>query len=195
MANERRATRKTATQDRSLILQLKDAFDNGTAEEKTAIREMFPGMKTEEQKVVVDRTSLSLDEQLALARASKGKKQETTSAQMIVMTMGSVTHPPGWEPQPPEHVSELGEEAERLWLLRWHQGKAGGSMEAFRRELGNPNAHLGEQTVDTLEANADIIGGVQSGEAPLGLVEADSYLSMANDTEAAAEAAGVSGDR
>ena len=174
----KRSTASSAPQ--SMILQLKEAFDTGTDEEKQAMREMFPGMQTADQKVVVDRTNLSLDEQLHIARSQPHKQQGTTSAQMIVMTQGSVTHPDGWEPRPPEHVTEIGEEAEKLWLLRWHQGKAGGSMEMFRRELGSGNADIGESVIENLEANADAIP-VGGDGAPV-LQEAGSYLSMENES-------------
>ena len=50
----KRSTASSAPQ--SMILQLKEAFDTGTDEEKQAMREMFPGMQTADQKVVVDRT-------------------------------------------------------------------------------------------------------------------------------------------
>ena len=184
-----RTRRKTATAPApSLITQLSDAFSGASEEEREQLKSLFPNMAVSNEKGIVDRSNLSLDEQLALARSANSRKQETTSAQMIVMTMGSVPHPNNWEPAPPEHVSEMGAQAEKLWLLRWHQGKAQGSMEQFRRELGGGNAQIGEDTVTELEVSSDVIGGMKDGESPV--TEAPGWMSMENDSKAAAEAAG-----
>jgi hypothetical protein len=185
--------RETATEAApSLITQLSDAFAGASDEEREQLKGLFPGMATAGQKVVVDRTNLSLDEQLALVRSTNSKRQETTSAQMIVMTMGSVTHPANWEPAPPEHVTEMGPNAEKLWIIRWHQGKAQGSMEQFRRELGSGNAQIGEDTVTQLEGASDVIGGLKDGASPV--TEAPDWMSMEHGSNAAAEAAGVGGE-
>ena len=170
----------------NLVTDLLAAFAAASPEEQAALQKMFPSIQQAPRE-------LTLDEELGLLITKRDHRQNNVSAQMIVMTMGSVTHPPDWEPDPPEHVTELdhgdpGQPHRKRWLIGWYNGRAGQSMERFRREIGHIKMNeegasaidLGNQTLERLDVvNSSGKTALEGGDLTTVVKESDqSYLSM-----------------
>jgi hypothetical protein len=112
-------------------------------------------------------------------RREARSRQTTEMAQMVVLQHGSAIHPPGFEPKPPEWVSEMGEEAKQRWLDDWYAGKAPRTMEMFRREWGDTNANAIDKQEVQLIASTDHPESVLVGGATGAGGDQYSYLSMA----------------
>jgi hypothetical protein len=123
---------------------------------------------------------MSRDDMRQKARREAQAKATNDMAQMVVAQHGSAIHPPGFEPKPPEWISEMGEEAVQTWLDSWYAGKAPRTMEQFRREHGAANADIATGIVDSVEAATDNPEAVLSVE---GGGDEHSYLSMAAGSE------------
>ena len=157
---------KKSTQ--SLVVELAEAIKNASPEERAMIGSVFPN--------AVQNRPASSKEKLELHRMSAREEQGALNARLVVEAVGSVSHSPGFEPMPPEHVAELGEEAVEQWLLDWYEGRAGRSFDEFRREWGSGNADKAEEIVNAVEESADAIAagtadGIlqESGQSYLGL--------------------------
>ena len=112
-------------------------------------------------------------------RREARSRQTTEMAQMVVLQHGSAIHPPGFEPKPPEWVSEMGEEAKQRWLDDWYAGKAPRTMEMFRREWGDDNADKVDKQEGQLIAATDNPQAVLVGGEGGAGGDQHSYLSMA----------------
>lgn len=157
------APRKTVTS----LADLNSMLSSASEEEKAEFARQIP--------IEVQR-NVSREETRRKVRAAAVSRQTTEMAQMVVLQHGSAIHPPGFEPKPPEWVSELGEESSQRWLDDWYAGKASKTMESFRREQGDANADLGAEIVAQVEAATDhpeavLVSGAGG--------DRQSYLSMA----------------
>ena len=160
-----------------LLEQVMTAFRSASPEQQTEMSKLFPTLSGSQR-------PMTLEEKLALHRTSLQNQRRELDAQMVVQSVGSVSHSPGFEPMPPEHVTELGPNAVKQWTLNWYEGKTGMSFEQFRREFGAKNAGLVEQQVAEVEAHIDNPGAILR-DVTTAEGGGMSYLSMEHDATAA----------
>jgi broad specificity phosphatase PhoE len=149
------------------LADLNHMLSNASPEDRAEFAKNIP---------VTTARELTREEARAAVRRAAISKQTTEMAQMVVLQHGSAIHPPGFEPKPPEWVTEMGPEAKERWLDDWYAGRAGRTMESFRRETGDANAAIGEGIVASVEAATDNPEAVMVGGAG---GDQHSYLSMA----------------
>jgi hypothetical protein len=149
------------------LADLNQMLGEASAEEKAEFASQLP--------IEVTR-KMTREDMRQRVRAEAKARQNNEVAQMIVLQHGSCIHPPGFEPKPPEWVSEMGDEAVEHWVDNWYSGKAPRSMEMFRREWGDGNANIGEVEIGKVEAMTDTPEAVLVGGAG---GDTQSYLSMA----------------
>lgn len=201
MANQAKAAPKSKPDQQAppgaTLSDLMAIIKQASPEEQADFAKMMP------QAQVMATEQMAPSDQLRLLRTQGRKMDKELSAQMVVMQLGSVSHPEGWEPKPPEWVSDedgynvdkqgrrtaIHGKATTRWLIKWYNGDSFGSQEQFMRENASVNTTTATQVANK---GQEVMAGIEDAVDTLeqsGLVQdvtgQQSYLSMENTREMA----------